>query len=47
VKLIVEAHGGTVSLESDENKGSTFLLFMPYQKSNGKSKKTAAANSAN
>ena len=47
VKLIVEAHGGTVSLESEENKGSTFLLFMPYQKNNGKSKKTAAANSAN
>ncbi len=47
VKLIVEAHGGSVSLESETNKGSTFLLFMPYQKNNGKSKKTAAANSAN
>lgn len=36
VKLIVEAHGGTVSVESEINKGSTFQLFLPYQTNNGK-----------
>lgn len=28
-KDIVEQHGGTLSLESEENKGSTFTISMP------------------
>lgn len=37
VKEIVESHNGTVTVESEENKGSTFALQIPlYQKSYGK-----------
>jgi PAS domain S-box-containing protein len=31
VKLIVEQHGGTVSVESTEGKGSTFSISLPVQ----------------
>ncbi len=30
VKAIVEQHGGTVSLESEQNKGSRFTVFIPF-----------------
>ncbi len=38
VKLMVEAHGGKVEVESEYQKGSVFHLFMPYvlERSNGK-----------
>lgn len=29
VKFVVEKHGGTISVESDLNKGSTFIVFLP------------------
>lgn len=30
VKTIVEAHGGKISLQSEINKGSTFIIYMPF-----------------
>lgn len=33
VKTIVEAHGGTVSVKSEQSKGSTFEVMMPLSKS--------------
>jgi two-component system phosphate regulon sensor histidine kinase PhoR len=30
VKKLVEAHGGTITLESKLNKGTTFNLYLPY-----------------
>jgi two-component system phosphate regulon sensor histidine kinase PhoR len=34
VKLMVEAHGGTVSVQSEYQKGSVFHVFFPYTNSN-------------
>lgn len=33
VKSIVKLHGGTISVESVENQGSTFIITLPYKKS--------------
>jgi signal transduction histidine kinase len=32
VKTMTEAHGGSVKLKSELNKGSTFEIFIPYFK---------------
>lgn len=32
VKLMVEAHGGSIKLKSELGKGTTFEIFMPYSK---------------
>ncbi len=31
VKFVVEKHGGTITVESEVNKGSTFSVFLPYR----------------
>jgi len=31
VKSIVEKHGGTIRLDSELNKGTTFEIILPYQ----------------
>ena len=31
VKLLVEAHGGTISFESTEGKGTTFIILIPQR----------------
>ncbi len=35
VKAIVDAHGGTVSVESEQGKGSVFTLFLPFSNESG------------
>jgi two-component system phosphate regulon sensor histidine kinase PhoR len=32
VKKLVEAHGGTITVESKLNKGTTFNLYLPYER---------------
>ncbi len=39
VKAIVEQHGGTVSLESEQNKGSRFTVFIPFGYNGNKTEK--------
>lgn len=34
VKSITDAHGGTIEVQSELGKGSTFIMFMPYRPSN-------------
>lgn len=34
VKLICEAHGGTIKVESELNKGSEFIIYLPYKNQN-------------
>ena len=29
VKMVIEAHGGTISVISKEGKGSTFIIILP------------------
>ena len=47
VKAIAEAHGGTVLLESEEGKGSRFVLRIPSgEDASGTSEDSAAADTA-
>ncbi|RKY99833.1 MAG: sensor histidine kinase, partial [Ignavibacteriae bacterium] len=31
VKKIIEAHNGAIKVESEQGKGTTFKLFLPYE----------------
>jgi signal transduction histidine kinase len=46
VKAIVEAHGGVVSVESQEHQGSTFRIELPIQPLGSQETNGAAANAA-